>query len=173
MLFGKQICSSLRQAQCLPSVQRGVWNEKWEADGGNQDNARSESWGRIDGRLPWGCLLWNKRWALSSDEEMAEIWQDCEQQKCWSHCEMIVSGIDCVGQDTEGLRRACNLLTVCWKAVFWTHIYPATGSNPPLKCIPLLSVEGSAHSPLTCRSQTNWDLHKTDRIDISSSRTQI
>lgn len=37
---------------------QGVWNEKWEADVGNQGNALSENWERNGSRLPWGYLLW-------------------------------------------------------------------------------------------------------------------
>lgn len=38
---------------------------------------------------------------------------------------MTLSGNWCQDQDIEGLRRSCNLLTMCWKAIFWTNLYVA------------------------------------------------
>lgn len=49
----------------------------------------------------------------------------------------------------------------CWVTKLSSHLHPAS------------SLEGSVHSPHACRPQTKWDLHKTDSVGISSSRTQF
>lgn len=170
----KKNYSSPRRAQCLQLVQQGVWDEKRDADRGDRSNAWLENWQRNSSRLPGGHPLRKEGlWA-----QKKEFWHNHEQQRWWSHCEMVVLGGWCQAQGNKGPKGARGLLGIYWKALFWTHIHAACRwtlewPNPPLTSSPASSLEGSVHSAHACRPQTKWDLHKTDSVGISSSRTQF
>lgn len=174
MLFGKKNYSSLRQAQCLPLVHQGFWNEKWEADGGNQGNAPSENWERSGSRLPWGYLLWKDG-----------LWA---QMKRWLKSDRLVNNQSlgpsvrwlCQGADVRvRTLKVWGEHVTCWQCAgrqYFAHtsMLPVGGhwvTKPSSQM--LLSVEGSVYSLFTCRLRTKWELHKTDRTEKTSNRTQF
>lgn len=67
------------------------------------------------------------RRAQSLDEEMPDVWQNCEHHNWWSLSDTFVSGDlhVCRGWHSNGPRRARGLLGISWKAVFCTHIHIA------------------------------------------------
>lgn len=151
---------------------------EWEMRGRWKEQRQCSIWelGRRNGsRLPWGYLLWKDG-----------LWA---QMKNWLNSDRLVSNQSlgpsvkwlCQGADVgvKTLKVWGDHVTCCWQCVgrqYFAHI-PMLPVGRHLVTKPssqmLLSLAGSVYSPLTCRPWTKWELHKTDRTDKTSSRTQF